>query len=128
MSEQSQEGRQVDRFVLDYIDTVPHLEALLLLWRSRPRDWAVSELAQALYLKERQAANIAQDLMREGLIKPAGDRLQYRSDDADQDVLMAAVDATYRRETVRLSTLIHSRASRAVRDFAQSFRLKKEET
>jgi hypothetical protein len=37
-----------------------------------------------------------------------------------------AVAVTYSRELVRLSTLIHSRASLAVREFARAFRFTKE--
>ena len=39
---------------------------------------------------------------------------------------MAAVDTTYRRELIRVSRLIHSKPSAAVREFARAFRLKKE--
>jgi len=36
------------------------------------------------------------------------------------------VDETYRREVVRVSTLIHSKPSSPVRDFARAFRFTKE--
>jgi hypothetical protein len=36
------------------------------------------------------------------------------------------VDATYRRELVRISSMIHSKPSPAVRQFARAFRLKKD--
>jgi hypothetical protein len=29
--------KEVDQFILDEIDSVPHLEALLLLWNTRPK-------------------------------------------------------------------------------------------
>ena len=115
----------VDRFVVDFIDSVPHLEALLLLWRSRPRRWSIAELASALYLQSRKADAIANELVRAGLASATSDGLGYVGDNAEQDQLISAVDETYRRETVRLSTMLHARGSRALRDFAESFQLKK---
>lgn len=40
---------EVFRFILDEIDTVPHLEALLLLWNSRPKQRAEEELSERLF-------------------------------------------------------------------------------
>lgn len=115
----------VDRFILDFIDSVPHLEALLLLWRSRPRRWTVEELAKYLYLGQRESERIAQDLARAGLIAGSGAEYHYLPDSDAKDRLVSSVDETYRREVVRISTLIHSNGSRALRDFARSFRFTK---
>ncbi|MEW5915033.1 MAG: hypothetical protein AB1762_01450 [Gemmatimonadota bacterium] len=116
---------EVDRFVLGFIDSVPHLEALLILWRTRPRVWTIAELAKALYLQARQTEAIAGDLTRDGFLVASSEGVQYAADAAEQDRLISAVDQTYRRETVRLSTMLHARGSRALRDFAQSFQLKR---
>jgi len=40
--------------------------------------------------------------------------------------LMEEVDRTYRRELVRISRMIHSKASPAVREFARAFKFKKD--
>ena len=39
---------------------------------------------------------------------------------------MRTLSETYRRQLVRVATLIHSNASAAVRDFADAFNLKKD--
>lgn len=44
----------------------------------------------------------------------------------EQQDLLASLDRIYRRELVRISNMIHSKASRGVRDFADAFRFKKE--
>ena len=36
MTDNNQHDAEVRQFLLDQIDSVPHLEALLLLWNSRP--------------------------------------------------------------------------------------------
>lgn len=37
-------------FIRQSIDSVPHLEALMLLWNSRPAGWTPEELATRLYI------------------------------------------------------------------------------
>ena len=51
MTEPIQDKSEVDQFILGHIESVSHLEALLLVWRSRPKMWTVDELALLLYVK-----------------------------------------------------------------------------
>ena len=51
MQQDSQQKTNVDRFIMNRMDTVPHLEALLLLWRERPRLWSVESVAERLWVK-----------------------------------------------------------------------------
>jgi len=44
----------------------------------------------------------------------------------EKDELIAAVDGAYRKELIRMTRLIHSKPSAAVRAFARAFRIKKE--
>lgn len=128
MAEYAQGHPDVDRFLLEQIDTVPHLEALLLLWNSRPKEWLVEEMASSLYLAPEAAKNILDDLVRRGLasgITGATERFRYESE-SEKDQLMLAVDAAYRQELIRITRLIHSKPSAAVRAFARAFRIKKE--
>ena len=62
MAEKDQNGPDVDQFLRDHIDTVPHLEALLLLWNSRPKEWSVEEMAKGLFLPPEAAKEILEDL------------------------------------------------------------------
>ena len=43
--------KAVDQFIVNEIESVPHLEALLLLWNTRPRQWPMDEMAKALYVR-----------------------------------------------------------------------------
>jgi len=120
---------EVDRFIIDQIDSVPHLEALLLLSNSRSVWWTLTEVAERLYVDGSVAKGILNDLIGQRLIvtSPAArDEYSYQAQEEERDRLLAAVDATYRREMVRISTMIHSKASPAVREFARAFRFKKE--
>lgn len=123
------EDREVDQFVLEEVDSVPHLEALLLLWNSRPQPWILDNVAKRLYVASSTAAALLQDLSRQGLvtiIPGSPEQYGYGPQSEEKDKLMARLDVIYRKEVVRISTLIHSKPSSRVRDFARAFRFTKE--
>jgi hypothetical protein len=120
---------RVLQFLAERIDTVPQLEALLLLWENPQRLWSEEELAGRIYVGQQVAATILQALQRQQLItaEPAS-AARYRYSlrwDPTGEVMPEVADA-YRRHLVPLATFIHSRASTAVREFARAFDLKKD--
>jgi len=120
---------QIDRFLVDEIDTVPQLEALLLIWNRRPKKWYCSEIAKALYISQELAQDVIRHLVQHRLLnrmEPGADCYELRIDSEEQQRLLEGLDTAYRHELVRVSTLIHAKTSRAVRDFASAFRFKKE--
>ncbi len=115
-------------FILNKVDSVPHLEALMLLWNSRPVGWTCAELGSRLYVPTDRVGDLLRDLVRIQLIAESSaepPRYAYVSSTAEQDELMRMVDAAFRQDLVRISTMIHSKASRGVREFARAFILKK---
>lgn len=120
---------EILRFILDEIDSVPHLEALLLLWNSRPRVWSIDDVADWLFFKTEVVRGIVQDLARRRLIVAeagSADRFRGQPKSDEGDRLIEAVATAYRRELVRVSTFIHSNPPSAVREFARAFRFTKE--
>ena len=120
--------KAVDQFILNEIDSVPHLEALLLLWNTRPKQWRVDEMAKALYVPADLAQRVMQELARRGLIATQAEpeRYSYVPQSDETETLMRSVDEIYRRELVRISRMIHGKAPSAVREFARAFRFTKE--
>jgi hypothetical protein len=121
---------EVHNFLVRRIDSVPHLETLLLLWKDPSSTWTESEVAARVYVSSEKARLVLQDLTRHGLISrllKTADSYQY---DAawDEAHIMPKVAGTYRRHLVNVATLIHAKtSSEAVRQFAQAFRLKGED-
>jgi len=123
--EENPRRTEVDRFIVDEIDSVPHIEALLILWNSRPKVCSVEELAALLYLPSDRTRQVVEDLQQRSLVVFAENGTFYNPA-YPRDHLMADVDRTWRRELVRVSNMIHSKASPAVREFARAFRFRKD--
>lgn len=104
---------------------MPHLEALLLFWRRRQHRWSVEEMAHSLYISVEATHAILQDLKQRGMIGTEEECYSY-DPTFRHGSLMEEVDRTYRRELVRVSRMIHSKASPAVREFARAFKFKKD--
>lgn len=130
MGREEETRAKVDQFIVDEIDSVPHLEALLLVWNRRPKQWSAEQMARELYTQPERAAKILQDLVNRSLIsanqETSSTLFFYESKSIERDDLLDALDRIYRAEVVRVSTIIHAKASPAVRDFARAFRFTKE--
>lgn len=124
-----QDDHEVFQFILEKIDSVPHLEALLLLWNSRPKLWSAEDLAKRLYVDVDIARVLLKELSRvEDISVVPGPDIHYcyESKSEEKDRIITLVDTAYRKQVVRISTMIHSKASSAVRDFARAFRFTKD--
>lgn len=119
---------EVLRFVRDHIDTVPHMEALLLLWESAPKAWTEAELAARLYVDADTAKRIVHDFARRKLVLPGDPASRgYVYHPANEYAgLLPQVAENYRRHLIPLARFIHSKGSPAMREFARAFKFKDE--
>jgi predicted ArsR family transcriptional regulator len=120
---------EVDRFIIDTIDSVPHLEALLLLWQNQSQNWSVEGVAKRLWIDPDDTRRILQDLTRNQFLSLAAgepEKYSYRPD-AGNDRILRGVADIYRQEMIRISRMIHAKPSSAVRAFARAFRFTKEQ-
>jgi DNA-binding IclR family transcriptional regulator len=117
---------EVVRFLNERIDTVPHLEALLIVWASA-RAWDAHQLSTRIYLNVSSAQRVLLDLQRAGLLKSDDSgRFSFESSSAGAHDLLQQVSHTYQRNIARVATLIHNKASSSAREFARAFDLKKD--
>ena len=118
---------EVLRFIERRIDSVPHLEALLILWEAPSESWTDVGIGARVYISADRARSVLADLARNGLIIAASsvpERYTYNTS-WDESQLMSKVATAYRQHLVHLSKLIHAKAaSAAVLDFARAFELK----
>lgn len=122
--------QDVLQFIAERIDTVPHLEALLLLYKQPAEQWTVERIAGRLYVSLETAEQILQDLEQRKLARKRPDApvTEYVYDPAWDGTgqLMARVVMTYTRYLTPVATFIHSKAPRSVLEFARAFKLKKD--
>jgi hypothetical protein len=117
------------RFIAERIDTVPQLEALLLLWENQPRAWECEEIAARIYVRRDVCGDIVQALQRRDLVtieSSTPPRYRYNPAWDESGQLMAQVASAYRSHLVPLTTFIHAKAPSSVREFARAFDFKKE--
>jgi hypothetical protein len=121
--------QELIQFIVDHLGTVPHLEALLLIWQNPSTGWTADVLAGRIYVSHPVARGILEDFRREGALRSEGQPepiyLFEPAWDAQRQILPRLADL-YRRQLVQVTKLIHSQGSSSVREFARAFQLKKD--
>lgn len=121
----------IRRFILTSIASVPHLEALLLLRAEAGQDWLSSAVAERLYIGEKVAMHLLDDLTRAGMTALAGKHdghSIYRYAPASP-ALGATIDRLaelYARHLLDITHLIHSKMDRKAQQFADAFKWRKD--
>jgi hypothetical protein len=120
----------VRRFIVEHIDSVPALEALLLMRRSPDRRWPAGQLAAELYMKPSELAPVLSDLAARGLCGTAeNSEPMYFWAPATPDIggRLDRLADVYARYLVPVANLIHSKPRPSVRGFSDAFRLRGKE-
>ena len=124
-----EEDQELLQFIVEHLDTVPHLEALLLIWQNPATGWTADVLAGRIYVSEPVARGVLEDLHRDGALRSEGNPTPIYffqpAWDAERRLLPRLADL-YRRQLVKVTKLIHSKGSSSVREFARAFQLKKD--
>lgn len=116
------------RDLLQLLDSVEQLEALLLMHRRADRDWTATEVSEELRTNA-QSIDMRLDGLRDsGLIGPgvAPGTTRYRPRTRE---LLEAVDALAEEYSVRrvsVITFIIAKPSDRIRSFADAFRLRRD--
>lgn len=129
MADIPQDDQNALQFIREKIDTVSHLETLLLLWKTRPGVWTAENVAKRIYVSPEAAQRLLRELADSGMIASApGAQDAYLCDPAaGLSELIGQVDAFYRQNLVAVSRMIHAKPPAAVRQFADAFRLTKKD-
>ena len=118
------------RFVLSSIPSVPFLEALLLLRADPAQQWHAATLAQRLYVRERTAQALLEDLSRAGMVapcpEPRHDCYRYQPASSELRERIDVLADLYSRRLVEVTVLIHSSLDRKAQQFADAFKLRKD--
>jgi hypothetical protein len=119
----------VAQFIIDKIDSVAQMEALLLFRNEPDEAWTVQTLGRRLYVNENQTVEVINRLCAEGfLLVEESSPVRYRYEPASQDLRHQAdrVCAIYTKHLVPVTNLIHSKPKTRVQEFADAFRLRRD--
>jgi hypothetical protein len=112
-------------FILRFIDSVAHLEALLLLRADPESNWDVLTTAGRLYTTESQAREILAQLCAEGLITCENGLYRYGSPPVETMAMIGRLAEAYAKQLIPITNLIHSKPRR-IRQFADAFKFRKD--
>jgi hypothetical protein len=117
-------------FLLRHIDSVAHLEALLLLRANPELEWNADTLAKRLYVSVQETAGLLARLCADGFLEARGDQMllyQYHCRLREQTDMVDRVAELYRRYLIPITHFIHAKPRTRVQEFADAFRLRKDE-
>jgi hypothetical protein len=119
----------IRQFILESIESVAYLEALLLLRSDRKGPWSCEAVAHRLYIDQKQTAELLTRLHANGFVTVAeGNDPVYRYQPATAQLqqMVDSLAELYGRHLVPITNLIHSKPKNRVQEFADAFRLRKD--
>jgi hypothetical protein len=116
----------VRRLILEAIDSVAELEALLLLRDSPGTRWTPEAASARLYVSPTVAAHTLAALTRRGLLDETTAGYSYRPSSPRLDEVVTALAAAYATQLIAVTHLIHAKPSPSMQDFARAFRFRKD--
>jgi hypothetical protein len=111
-------------FILRYIDSVAHLEALLLLRANADTNWDTATIAQRLYTTEQQAAEVLAQLCSDGLLTCEEERYRYGKQSPENLTTIDRLADSYAKHLIPITNMIHGKPRR-IRQFADAFKFRK---
>ena len=115
----------VRHFILDNIDSVSELEALILMRKCAGQEWSAESLAQRLYIDQAAAARLLAHLAGGGLCAGQDGIYHYGPRDGTLAALVDQLADLYVRYLIPVTNLIHNKPSR-IQQFADAFIFRKD--
>ena len=117
----------IKEFVLQHVDSIAHLEALLLLRRETDQKWDARRVAKRLYLNVPETANVLARLHARGFLATEGDVYWYCCTPEERALAVERVAEFYARHLIPITNLIHSKPASRIQEFADAFKLRKDD-
>lgn len=117
--------QDVLRFIADHVESVPHLETLLLMWETAPRPWTAQEVARRVYLPPERAELLLRDLVAKHWLVELSGAFRFEADSGDTEMIQRLA-GYYRANLIGVAEAIHRKAPSAVLDFARAFQIRKD--
>ncbi len=119
----------VQRFILTSIDSVPHLEAILLLRQDPEIEWDAKMMAPRLYVSENKANEVLSDLSTAGFATctdQANPRCKYNPINNELREIISRLSYVYAKHLIEVTNLIHTKTGKQAQQFGDAFKWQKE--
>jgi len=116
----------VRRLIAESIDSVPELEAILLLREGRGVSWTPEQAGRRLYVSTTAATHILSVLTERGLFVGDGESYRYAPARPELEDAVDQLAVAYAGQLVAVTQLIHAKPSASVREFADAFRIRRD--
>ena len=115
----------VREFILRHIDSIAHLEALLLLLQQPEIKWSAASVAEHLYIETDQAAEVLQHLCEAGLVDCNDAVYWFDAAPPGQLEMVRRLAELYSNHLIPVTNLVHAKPS-GIRKFAAAFKFRKD--
>jgi len=119
----------VAQFIIENVESVAQLEALLLLRNNPETGWSVRGLAARLYISDEQTAELLLVLCAQGFATTDAKEpplYRYRPRSMELKTMLDRLAEMYAKHLVPVTNLIHSKPKPRIQEFADAFRLRKD--
>jgi hypothetical protein len=120
---------EVQQFVLERIQSIAQLEALIMMRNAPDTWWLSSAMAERLYISESACRAELEGLRSQGLLlgrqEDIGWQFRYSPSNGELREFVDRLVYYYSKHLVVISNLIHTKPRTRIREFAEAFSLKK---
>lgn len=116
----------IREFIFQRINSIAELEALLLLWRDPGQDWDVASLAQRLYITEDDVRRVLRQLKAQNLVEERDGYYRYWRSSEALGMIVDQLAQLYVTRLIPITSLVHSKSSSRIQEFADAFVLRKD--
>ena len=120
--------RMPSRFILEHINCIAQLEAVLLLRLNRQANWNAETMYSRLYIDPKQSAGGPGWVGPSESFQITAHDLSYHYDPHTQEMrnMIKHIVELYARYLMPVTHLIHSESKSRVQEFADAFRIRKD--
>jgi len=116
----------IQAFVVNNIQSIAQIEALVLLRSDPARAWDAGSLAGRLYIPVEESVRLLKYMTGLSILIEDAGAYRYSCASADLDDIVHRLVELYKTHLIPITNIIHSRGSLRIQEFADAFRLRKD--
>jgi hypothetical protein len=118
----------IRQFVLDNIDSIAEMEALVMLWRDAAVGWSIEQVVTRLYISPLDAERTLERLATRGVALRGDDGYRAAALPEPTAATVQRLVQLYDTHLIAITNLIHSKPSASrIQQFADAFQLRKKD-